>query len=162
MRLGKKRKKVKESTIKYSRLLEKAYDITWISIFITNISPMTRQTLFRSSTPFFSLSFSPLFTKYTATIEIQFLSLPLYVFPFFFFFFQSNAYQRVNRGNVDDRTIYIDVISIFLGTLFLFFPCNILYSLYSQLARRLTSLGSLAGRFVDKIHVTIQPARRPF
>lgn len=92
MRLGKKRKKVKESTIKYSRLLEKAYDITWISIFITNISPMTRQTLCRSSTPFFSLSFSPLFIKYTATIEIQFLSLPLYVFPFFpFFFFQSNA-----------------------------------------------------------------------
>lgn len=160
MRLGKKRKKVKESTIKYSRLLEKAYDITQISIFITNISSMTRQTLFRSSTPFFSLSFSPLFTKYTATIEIQFLSLPLYVFPFFPFFFFSK--QRVNRGNVDDRTIYIDVISIFLGTLFLFFPCNILYSLYSQLARRLTSLGSLAGRFVDKIHVTIQPARRPF
>lgn len=119
MRLGKKRKKVKESTIKYSRLLEKAYDITWISIFITNISPMTRQTLCRSSTPFFSLSFSPLFTKYTATIEIQFLSLPLYVFPFFFFF-QSNVSTRQSRERRRSNDLYrryIDfsrnVISVF-------------------------------------------------
>lgn len=120
MRLGKKRKKVKESTIKYSRLLEKAYDITWISIFITNISPMTRQTLFRSSTPFFSLSFSPLFTKYTATIEIQFLSLPLYVFPFFFFFSKqrvSTRQSRERRRSNDLYRRYIDfsrnVISVF-------------------------------------------------